>query len=272
MVTLPLSTESTTGSDAARRMPALFVGHGSPMNAIEENEFSRAWEAMAKSLPRPKAILCISAHWETAGTAVTAMAQPKTIHDFGGFPRELYDKQYPAPGSPELAEQVQQLVKKTRVAPDQNWGLDHGTWSVLCRMYPEAELPVVQLSLDHTQPPAWHYALGKELRKLREQGVLIVGSGNIVHNLYQVDFYNDGGYDWAAEFDGTIERLILAHDHESIIDYPKLGKAAALSIPTNEHFLPLLYALAQQYDDEPVSFFAEGLTLGSLSMRSVRIG
>jgi len=268
MVTHPLPKESTSN----QRMPALFVGHGSPMNAIEENEFSRAWEAMGKSLPRPKAILCISAHWETAGTAVTAMAQPKTIHDFGGFPRELYEKSYPAPGSPELADQVQKLVKKTSVALDQSWGLDHGTWSVLCRMFPGADIPVVQLSLDHTQPPAWHYALGKELRALRDQGTLIVGSGNIVHNLYVVDFQNPGGYDWATEFDGTLSRLILAHDHELIVDYPKLGKAAALSIPTNEHFLPLLYALAVQDEQEPLSFFAEGLTLGSLSMRSVRIG
>jgi len=272
MITRPLSPESNSGSDADQRMPALFVGHGNPMNAIEDNAFSRAWEDMARLLPRPKAILCISAHWETAGTQVTAMEHPKTIHDFGGFPHELYEKSYPAPGSPELAKQVQKLVKKAPVAPDQSWGLDHGTWSVLCRMFPQAEIPVVQLSLDATKPPAWHYALAKELRPLREQGVLIVGSGNIVHNLYQVDFYHDSGYDWAAEFDGTIERLILAHDHELIINYQKLGQAAALSIPTNEHYLPLLYALAVQDDQEPVSFFAEGLTLGSLSMRSVRIG
>lgn len=253
-------------------MPVLFVGHGNPMNAIEDNEFSRAWEDVGKALPRPRAILCVSAHWETVGTQVTAMERPQTIHDFGGFPRALYQKQYPAPGSPELALLVQQIVKKTQVRLDQDWGLDHGTWSVLCRMFPRVDIPVVQLSLDRGREPAYHYALGKELFALREQGVLIVGSGNIVHNLRLVDFAWVGGYDWAVEFDETIRQLILAGNHESIVHYENLGRAARLAIPTNEHYLPLLYVLASAKECEPVRFFADRTMLGSLSMRSLWIG
>jgi len=262
---------STVFVDSDKKMPALFVGHGSPMNAIEDNEFSRAWEEEGKALPKPNAILCISAHWETAGTLVTAMEQPKTIHDFGGFPRALYEKTYPAPGSPELARLSQELVQKTQVRFDRTWGLDHGTWSVLCRMFPKANIPVVQLSLDRTQGPAFHYALGKELRALRNKGVLIVGSGNLVHNLSLVAF-QDTGYDWAIGFDETVKQLILSGDHDSLIHYQNLGQAARLSIPTNEHYLPLLYILALQDEQEEIHFFAERVTLGSISMRSLRIG
>jgi 4,5-DOPA dioxygenase extradiol len=252
-------------------MPVLFVGHGSPMNAIEDNEFSRAWEQVAKALPKPKAILCISAHWETAGTRVTAMEHPPTIHDFGGFPQELYDLSYPAPGSPALAQLIQATVKKATIGLDQSWGLDHGTWSVLRQMFPAADVPVVQLSLDRTREPAHHYELAKDLRALRDRGVLIVGSGNMVHNLRLLVF-QDGAYDWATEFDETLKQLILSGDHDPIVHYHKLGAAAARSVPTNEHYLPLLYVLAQQQPGEQVRFFAEGVTLGAISMRSVWIG
>jgi 4,5-DOPA dioxygenase extradiol len=258
-----------------QKLPVLFFGHGNPMNAIEDSVYSQAWVDAGQSIPRPQAILCVSAHWETAGTKTTAMEKPRTIHDFGGFPPELYAQQYPAPGSPALARLVQQTVSEAstgaRVDTDTTWGLDHGAWSVLIRVYPQAGIPVVQLSLDRTQPPAYHYALGQALKPLRRRGVLIVGSGNIVHNLMVV---RPGGaaYDWAQEFDQTMERLMLAGDHPSIVNYDRLGQTARLAIPTNEHFLPLLYVLGLQDEGEPLSFFAEGLEWGSLSMRSVKIG
>jgi 4,5-DOPA dioxygenase extradiol len=260
-----------TTPESSSPMPALFVGHGSPMNAVEDNEFSRAWKEVGEALPRPNAILCISAHWETAGTMLTGMERPETIHDFGGFPRALFEMQYPAPGSPELARLVQDTLHQTEVRLDQTWGLDHGAWSVLCRMFPHADIPVVQLSLDRTQGPDFHYALGKELRVLRTQGVLIVGSGNIVHNL-RVVTWKDDAYDWAVEFDETMKRLILDGDHDSIIHYQSLGQSARLSVPTNEHYLPLLYVLAVQDKQERVRFFADRVTLGSMSMRSLWIG
>jgi len=258
-------------ANAGTRMPALFVGHGSPMNAIEDNEFSRAWGEVGISLPGPKAILCVSAHWETVGTCVTAMEHPKTIHDFSGFPKPLYDVQYPVPGSPDLARLVQQHVGPTEVRLDHEWGLDHGAWSVLCRMFPRGGIPVVQMSLDRTQGPAVHYALGRSLRKLRDQGILIVGSGNIVHNLGRI-VWRDSAYEWAVEFDATVRGLILSGDHDAIVRYEALGPAARLAIPTNEHFLPLLYVLALQEPNDPVGFFADRVTLGAISMRSVRIG
>jgi 4,5-DOPA dioxygenase extradiol len=254
-----------------QRMPVLFVGHGSPMNAVEDNEFSRAWTEVGRALPLPKAILCISAHWETAGTYVTAMTNPRTIHDFGGFPQALYEIQYPAPGSPDLARLVAETVHSARVRLDHTWGLDHGAWSVLRRVFPDAGVPVVQLSLDHGQPPAFHYALGQELLPLRDQGILILGSGNAVHNL-RVFALQDEGYDWAVEFDETVRRHIVARNHDALINYHDLGTAARRSIPTNEHYLPLLYALALQDPGEPVRFFAERVTMGSISMRSLQIG
>jgi 4,5-DOPA dioxygenase extradiol len=253
------------------KMPVLFVGHGSPMNALEDNEFSLAWQDIGKKLPRPAAILCVSAHWETAGTQVTAMDQPKTIHDFGGFPRELFEAVYPAPGSPQLAQLTRQTVKSVPVDLDQGWGLDHGTWSVLSRMFPQADIPVVQLSLDHYQQPEFHYALGKELSALRRKGVLIIGSGNIVHNLRRM-VWQDQGYDWALEFDEKMKALILSGDHPSIVHYENLGQAAQLAIPTNEHFLPLLYILGLQDEQDELRFFADRVTLGSMSMRSLWIG
>jgi len=253
------------------RMPALFLGHGSPTNAIEDNEFSRAWEQAGKSVPRPKGILCVSAHWETDGTQVTAMERPKTIHDFYGFPQSLYDVRYPAPGSADLARLVRETVRTTPVRPDFDWGLDHGTWSVLRRMFPRAEIPVVQLSLDRTKGAAFHYALGRELRGLRDHGILVVGSGNIVHNL-RLMVWEDTAYDWALEFDEKVRHRILTGDHESILRYERLGQAAELAVPTNEHFLPMLYVLALQEKADDVGFFAEKVTLGSMSMRSIRIG
>jgi len=252
-------------------MPALFVGHGNPMNAIETNEFSLAWADAAQALPKPAAILCISAHWETEGTRVTAMDRPKTIHDFYGFPRQLYEVQYPAPGSKDLAALTKDAIRNTRVAMDLDWGLDHGAWSVLSRMFPGADVPVIQLSLDRTKDPSFHYAMGQELRGLRDRGVLIVGSGNIVHNLRMIN-WEDGAYDWALEFDAKIKERILSGDHESIVHYDRLGRTAALAVPTNEHYLPLLYILALQDAGDRIGFFAEGLTLGSISMRSLRIG
>ncbi len=252
-------------------MPALFVGHGSPMNAIEDNEFSRAWVAIGERLPGPKAILCISAHWETDGTYVTAMENPKTIHDFFGFPSQLNQQQYPAPGSPELARLVQTTIQKAEIQLDFNWGLDHGAWSVLIRMFSKADIPIVQLSLDRTKAPAFHYELGKALRPLRNSGILIVGSGNMVHNL-GVMTWRDQAYNWAEQFDLTLKNLIETGDHETIINYNRLGSTAQLAIPTNEHFLPLLYILALKDDAEAVSFFAEKVTFGSISMRGLKIG
>lgn len=258
-------------SNTGVKMPALFVGHGSPMNAIEDNEFSQAWAKAGSALPRPRAILCISAHWQGVGTQVTGMERPPMIYDFYGFPQQLSQVKYPAPGSPELARLVRQTVSKTRVGLDMEWGLDHGAWSVLCRMFPQADIPVVQLCLDHTKSPAFHYALGQELRALRRQGILILGSGNVVHNLGTMGG-QDEAYDWASEFDAKIARTIQAQDHHALIHYHKLGKAAQMAIPTNEHYLPLLYVLALQEADEPIAFFAERVTLGSISMRSLRIG
>ncbi len=253
------------------RMPALFVGHGSPTNAIEDNEFSRAWAELGSTLPTPRAILCVSAHWETNGTHVTAMRTPRTIHDFHGFPRPLYEMRYPAPGSPALAHLVCGTARKTGVHLDDDWGLDHGAWSVLCRMFPSADVPVVQLSLDRTKDAAFHYAVGREMRGLRERGVLILGSGNIVHNLGLMT-WKDTAYDWALEFDDVAKRLILSGDHDAIIRYDRLGQAARLSVPTDEHFLPLLYVLALQDGEDVPTFFADKVTLGSISMRGVRLG
>lgn len=252
-------------------MPVLFLGHGSPMNAIEDNEFSLAWQEAAREIPRPKAILCISAHWETQGSQVTAMEAPRTIHDFYGFPRPLFEKLYPAPGSPDLADRIIKLVSQPAVLPDHSWGLDHGTWSVLCRMYPEAPLPVVQLSLDRSHENARHYQLGRELRQLRQEGVLIIGSGNIVHNLRMM-VWEDTAFDWAVDFDSKVKQWILEGDHEAIIHYEKYGTVAMLSVNSAEHYLPLLYILGLKEQNEPVRFFADKLWGGSLSMRCVRFG
>ena len=264
--------QSFAAEESSKRlMPVLFVGHGSPMNAVEDGEFSRAWAAVAQHLPRPKLILSVSAHWESEGAQVTAMAKPRTIHDFYGFPDELFAVQYPAPGAPDLAQRVRELLGKDVVALDQEWGLDHGTWSVLVRMYPKADVPVVQLSLDRRRAPAEHYALAGRLAALRAEGVLVLCSGNIVHNLRLLE-WGDRGFDWAEAFDLKLKTLIEARDHAALVDYPKLGPDALRAIPTDEHYLPLLYALALRGPAEPLKFFTEKVTLGSISMRSCQIG
>lgn len=257
-------------------MPVLFLGHGSPMNAIEENEFVSGWREVGKSLPHAKAILCISAHWETRGTFVTAMEKPTTIHDFGGFPPQLYEVQYPAPGSPELAAETKKIISKTEVGLDQKWGLDHGCWSVVKHLYPAADVPVIQMSLDYYQSPQAHYDLAKELTSLRKKGILIVGSGNLVHNLQRVarDKMNEVGFafDWATEANETMKKYILSGDHHKLINYKTQGRAFDLAIPTPEHFLPLLYILALKEDHEELSIFNDKSVAGSLSMTSVTIG
>jgi len=259
--------------DNTGRMPVLFLGHGSPMNAIELNEFSMGWRSIGKTLPAPKAVLCISAHWETRGTFVTTMERPRTIHDFGGFPQELYDVQYPAPGSPALAGSIRDQVIDTEIGLDDSWGLDHGAWSVIRHLYPEANIPVIQLSLDYSQPPQYHYKLAGELASLRDKGVLIVGSGNIVHNLRTINWNNpEGGYDWAIETDAKVRKLIDDRDHQSLIDYKKAGRVFEQSIPTPEHFLPLLYILGLQGKNEEASFYNCKTIMGSISMTSVKIG
>src|SRR5690606_22763274 len=257
------------------KMPVLFLGHGSPMNAIEENEFVTGFRQLSKTLERPRAILCISAHWETRGTFVTAMQHPRTIHDFGGFPQALFEVQYPAPGSPELARETQQALSPTPVETDHKWGLDHGAWSVIKHLYPQADVPVVQLSIDYTQPARYHYELARQLHALRHKGVLIVGSGNMVHNLRKVAWnrLNETyAYDWALEANEKMKAYILQGDHKPLMDYTAQGKAFALAIPTPEHYLPLLYALALKDETEPVSLFNDKPVGGSLTMTSVKIG
>ncbi len=256
----------------AERLPALFVGHGSPMNAIEENAFTKEWQTLGKTLPTPKAILCISAHWLTRGeTRVTAMKKPRTIHDFGGFPKKLYEQQYPAPGSPELAKQAVELVQKTHVKKDDEWGLDHGTWSVLLPMFPKAEFPVVQLSIDYGKPMKYHFELARELRKLREKGVLIVGSGNLVHNLRELKMGADP-YDYSVEFEKKMLEAIRAEDFQAVVDYASLGKVAKQAHPTPDHFIPLLYSLAVKEKGEAMTTFNEAFDMGSISMTSFAIG
>ncbi|MEO1618936.1 MAG: 4,5-DOPA dioxygenase extradiol [Planctomycetota bacterium] len=257
-------------------MPALFIGHGSPMNALEDNRFVQGFRSVAKTIPKPRAILCISAHWYTRGTRVTAMSQPKTIHDFGGFPQALHEFQYPAPGSPELAKATASLVPKNPVALDQSWGLDHGAWTVLTHLYPNADIPVVQMSLDRTQTPEFHFELGKQLDVLRQRGILIVGSGNIVHNLRLVDFQNierpNHGFDWAVEAQNFVNQQLADGDYKKLIDYSKQGRAISLAVPTPDHYLPLLYVLGLQHKPDQLQLFNNELVAGSISMTSVRLG
>lgn len=257
------------------KMPVLFLGHGSPMNAIEENEFVTGFRKVGKEITRPSAILVISAHWETPGTFVTAMEQPRTIHDFGGFPKALFDVQYPAPGSPQLAKETQQLITHTEVGFDEKWGLDHGAWSVIKHLYPDADVPVIQMSLDYRQSAQWHYDLAKQLAALRRKGVLIVGSGNMVHNLGKVEWrrLNDTfGYDWALEASEKMKSSIRKGDHQPLINFRSQGKAFDLAIPTPEHYLPLLYTLALQEKGEEVALFNDLAVAGALTMTSVKIG
>lgn len=265
----------TSNLKPSAKMPVLFVGHGSPMNALESNEFTKKWQQLGQTLPPPQAILCISAHWETEGTFVTAMPKPPTIHDFGGFPQALFDVQYPAPGSLDLAKSTKELIKNTSVGLDEKWGLDHGCWSILKPMFPKANIPVIQMSLDYRKDAAYHYNLGKELQQLRHKGVLIIGSGNIVHNLSLVNWQKmnepDFGYDWALEAREKINNLILTDNHQQLVQYKNLGKSIMLAVPSPDHYLPLLYTLALKTENDQVSLFNDKALMGSLSMTSVMI-
>jgi len=257
-------------------MPSLFIGHGSPMNGIEDNEFSNIWSVMAKEMPIPQAVIVVSAHWLTKGTGITAMEFPKTIHDFGGFPDELYQVQYPAKGSPALAKETKDLVGSTASEVNHDWGLDHGAWTVIRHMYPKADIPILQISIDYTKDIAYHYALAKELSGLRKKGVLIIGSGNMVHNLRMVAWNrlseNNFGYDWAFEINETFKKLIMDNDHEKLIKYPSLGKEALMAIPTPEHYIPLIYNMGLKASNEEISFFNDKAVGGSITMTSLKIG
>ncbi|HKP68384.1 MAG TPA: 4,5-DOPA dioxygenase extradiol [Pyrinomonadaceae bacterium] len=256
------------------RMPAIFFGHGNPMNALNTNAWTEGWSAIGREIRKPKAILSISAHWYIPALAVTAMERPRTIHDFGGFPKELFDVEYPAPGSRKLADRVSSLLGDAVLADETHWGLDHGTWSVLCHVYPDADIPVVQLSIDETQTAAWHYEVGKALAPLRDEGVLVIGSGDIVHNLHTYAWgkTNVDPFDWALRFEKQAREFMVEGNHVPLVNYEALGRDAQLSIPTPDHYLPLLYVLALQHGGEAVSFPVEGFDGGSVSMTCVRIG
>jgi 4,5-DOPA dioxygenase extradiol len=252
-------------------MPAIFFGHGNPMNALLKNDWTDAWATIGRTIETPRAILCVSAHWYLPATLVTAMTTPRTIHDFGGFPRELFQVQYPAPGDPELAQQVRELLKPIDVGLDQSWGLDHGTWSVLCHVFPNADVPIVQLSIDETQPAGFHFELGRRLSSLRDEGILICGSGNLVHNLHTYAWgrHMPEPYDWAVRFEATARELMQKRDFEPLINYDTLGRDALLSIPTPDHYLPLLYVLGAARENDTISFPVEGVDGGSISMLSI---
>jgi len=255
-------------------MPAIFFGHGNPMNAVERNAYSKGWATIGTKIPRPKAVLCISAHWYIPGTSVTAMSSPRTIHDFGGFPKKLYEVNYPAPGSQGLARRVKDLLSPVPVTLDEAWGLDHGTWSVLVHVFPKADIPVVQLSINETQPPSIHYNLGKQLAPLRDEGILIIGSGNLVHNLHAYAWgeHRIEPFDWAVRFEKKARELLSAGEDGPLIEYEKLGRDAMLSAPTPDHYLPLLYVMALRREGEPISFPVKGFDGGSISMLTVKIG
>lgn len=256
------------------RLPIVFFGHGNPMHAIDSNAWTEGWSRLGRELPRPKGIVCVSAHWYLPGTHVTAMAQPRTIHDFGGFPKALFEVQYPAHGAPGLARRVRELLSPIDATLDERWGLDHGTWAVLCHVYPQADVPVVQLSIDETQPAGFHYDVGRRLAPLRDEGYLIIGSGNIVHNLHTYAWGRHAAepYDWAVRFETLARTMMLSGDHKPLVEYEKLGRDAQLSAPTPDHYLPLLYVLGAQQEGDTVSFPVEGIDGGSVSMLTVRIG
>ena len=255
-------------------LPAIFFGHGNPMNAVLENDYTEAWRLIGKQTPRPRAIVSISAHWFVPETGVTVTTAPRTIHDFGGFPRELYQVQYPAPGDPDLARRVQQMLAPVPVTLDNSWGLDHGTWSVLRHVYPDADVPVVQLSIDETQPASFHFEIGRKLAPLRDERVLIVGSGNLVHNLHAYAWGRrmPDPYDWAVRFETEAKQMMLAGEYRPLIEYEKLGREALLSIPTPDHYLPLLYVIATRQQGELITFPIEGIDGGSISMLSAQVG
>ena len=256
------------------RMPVIFFGHGNPMNALERNTYTKAWTKIGKSIPRPRGIVCISAHWYLPATLVTAMPKPRTIHDFGGFPKPLYQVEYGAPGSPELASRVQKLLAPVAVGRDEHWGLDHGTWSILCHVYPDADIPVIQLSMDETQPSAFHFALGQRLAPLRDEQILVMGSGNLVHNLHAYAWgkHPRKPYDWAERFEQTARDLLVNGDDGPLIAYENLGRDATLSVPTPDHYLPLLYVLGLRDEKDKVTFPVQGIDGGSVSMLTIQIG
>jgi len=254
------------------RMPAIFFGHGSPMNALQDNRYTAAWQSLAATLPKPKAILAVSAHWTTRGTAVTAMDTPETIHDFGGFPQALFDLRYPAPGDPALARQVRDLLAPIDVRMDHAWGLDHGTWSVLIKAFPQADIPVIQLSIDAAQSNAFHVEIGRKLSVLRDAGVLIIGTGDVVHNLRMMTRGDAPAYDWAARFNDKVRACLLDNDFAQLIDYPQWGRDAELSVPTAEHFSPLLYVIGTKRNDERISIAVDGIEAGSISMLTAVVG
>ncbi len=258
----------------SERLPAIFFGHGNPMNAVTTNPYTQAWQRIGGQITRPKAILSISAHWFVAGTGITVSTSPRTIHDFGGFPRELYQVRYPAPGDPDLARRVQKMLSPLPVELDDSWGLDHGTWSVLTHVYPNADVPVVQLSIDERQPGAFHFEVGKKLAPLREEGILIVGSGNLVHNLHAYAWgrHMPDPYDWAVRFEAEAKQRMLAGEYKSLINYERLGPEAILSVPTPDHYLPMLYVLGAWQQGERIQFPVEGVDGGSISMLAVQIG
>ena len=272
----PLLSWTSEMKEQDVKLPALFIGHGSPMNGIEDNEFSNTWKKLGKEIFKPKAVLVISAHWLTNGTFVTAMEKPKTIHDFGGFPKELFEVEYPAPGSPELAQEISKNIVSTSVGLDHDWGLDHGAWTVIRHMYPNADIPILQMSIDYSKPASYHYELAKQLVGLRKKGVLIVGSGNMVHNLRMVawDKLNEPefGYDWAKEINQIFKEKISSNSHNDLIAYEKLGSAAKLAIPTPDHYYPLIYTLALQGKNDEINFFNDKAVGGSLTMTSVKFG
>ncbi|MGB5080584.1 MAG: 4,5-DOPA dioxygenase extradiol [Burkholderiales bacterium] len=253
-------------------MPAVFFGHGSPMNTLERNQYTETWRRLGESTPRPRAVLCVSAHWFTRGTAVTAMENPRTIHDFYGFPQTLFEVQYPAPGDPQLAARVRDLLAPIEVGLDPSWGLDHGTWSVLKHVYPDARIPVVQLSIDATQPPEFHYQVGKRLAPLRDEGVLVAGSGNVVHNLRLMKRDGGAAFDWAVRFNQRIREALASGDHRALVEFERFGGDAHLSVPTPEHYLPLLYVAALQEEGEDLSFAVDGYEMGSLGMLTAVVG
>lgn len=265
----------TTSMNNTGKMPVLFLGHGSPMNAIEENEFVRGFRNIAKEIPRPQAILCISAHWETRGTWVTAMKNPPTIHDFGGFPEVLYNVQYPAPGAPELAHKIASLLGETNIRLDYSRGLDHGAWSIIKHLFPKADVPLIEMSLDYTKNPQAHYEMTQTLRPLRDLGILIIGSGNIVHNLREIDWKKLNeiyAYDWAIEANEKMKAYILEENHSQLINFQGQEKPFNLAIPTPEHYLPLLYSLSLRDKNEELKIFNDKIIAGSLSMTSFKIG
>ena len=255
-------------------MPAIFFGHGNPMNAIADNYYTESWSAIGGGIPKPKAVLCVSAHWYIPAVAVTAMERPRTIHDFGGFPQELYEVEYPAPGSPELASRVNELLGGNVALDEDGWGLDHGTWSVLCHVFPDADVPVVQLSINEAEPAQFHYELATGLAPLRDEGVLVVGSGNLVHNLHAYAWgrHDVEPFEWALEFEAEARALMTSGDHRPLIEYESLGRDAMMSIPTPDHYLPLLYVLALRREDDSITFPVKGFDGGSVSMTTVRVG